>query len=291
MRARGVVAALWIGVSTAFCASAAQADRPVTTYRWADPARVEVAEPGRHASNVLYLDRCAGGCTIAAGFDDSRIDTSSLVPHTVTITEFAHDQAAWDAVVACVRDLYAPFRLEVTDVDPGEAPHFEAIVAGSPADLGATGIGGLSPFACGVIDNAVTYSFANIYGSARDICETVAQETAHAFGLEHEYLCADPMTYLTGCGDKSFQDIDAPCGEYGPRDCECGGATQSSYQKLVAEFGRAGEPEAPAPEAGAPPEVDEPIASAGCRVAGGRGGAPAWLGLVAAIFVLRRRRR
>jgi MYXO-CTERM domain-containing protein len=97
------------------------------------------------------------------------------------------------------------------------------------------------------------------------------------------------MTYLTGCGVKSFQDIDAPCGEYGPRDCECGGASQSSYQKLVAEFGRAGE--APAPETGAPPELDEPSASAGCGVAGGRAVAPAWLAALAAIFLLRHRRR
>ena len=37
----------------------------------------------------------------------------------------------------------------------------------------------------------------------------MAQETGHTFGLDHAFLCADPMTYLDGCTlPKQFQDVD-----------------------------------------------------------------------------------
>ena len=295
MLLRGVVTGLWMGLAIALGTSAAHADRPRSSYRWVDPARVVIAEPALRSSSVIYLNRCAGGCSLGPGSDDSRTDTSSLLSRNVTISEFAHGDAAWDAVLACVAEVYEPFGIAVTDVDPGEAPHFEAIVAGAPSEVGATDIGGVAPFACGVIDNAVTYSFANIYSSVEDLCETVAQETAHAFGLEHEYLCEDPMTYLTGCGPKAFRDVDAPCGEMEPRECECGGATQNSYRRLLREFD-AGDPDGvPAAELTVPCEGDEcdegAVEPAGCAAAGGRGLAPLWLLVAAALlFPLRRRR-
>ena len=284
---RAIGAGLWIALACTLLAKPAHADRPRASMRWADPTRVTVAEPARSSAVALFLNRCAGGCTLSPGTDDSRANRSSLLGGTVVISEFRHGDEAWRAVVECVAGLYEPFGIEVTDVDPGEAPHFEAIVAGAPGEIGEEEIGGLAPFACGVIENAVTYSFANIYGSVQDICETVAQETAHSFGLEHEYLCEDPMTYLTGCGAKAFRDIDAPCGEMEPRACACGGTTQNSYRRLMREFAGLPEPEA-AFETGEPEASVEP---AGCATAGGRSSARFALALLAVLFCLRRRRR
>ena len=289
MLVRAIGAGLWLSLACTLVAKPAHAERPRPSVRWADPDRVVVAEPATHRSGVIFLNRCAGGCVLGPGTDDSRVNTSSLLGGTVTISEFRHGDEAWDAVVTCVAGLYEPFGVEVTDVDPGEAPHFEAIVAGSPSEIGESEIGGLAPFACGVIDNAVTYSFANIYGSVLDICETVAQETAHSFGLEHEYLCEDPMTYLTGCGAKAFRDVDAPCGEMAPRECACGGATQNSYLRLMREF--AGRP--PPDPVVETDESDPAVEPAGCSTAGGGGGrspAPvAALALLAMMLVRRRR--
>jgi len=70
-------------------------------------------------------------------------------------------------------------------------------------------------------------------------CETIAMEVAHAYGLDHEYLCKDVMTYLRGCGKKSFVDADAPCGESKKRTCEGGAPTQNSYQRLLKVLGPA----------------------------------------------------
>src|SRR5690606_7201447 len=151
-----------------------------------------------HTSDIIYLNRCVGGCTITPGKENSRTNTSSIAGVTRTISEFKHDDAAWDAVVRCVRDIYEPYAIEITDEDPGNQPHFEAIVAGMPEELGReTSIGGVAPYRCQIINDAISFSFANRYRDPQDICVTVAQETAHAFGLDHEFLCSDPMTYLS----------------------------------------------------------------------------------------------
>jgi len=209
---------------------------PRGTYTWAPPDRVQTGARGA-GSNIIYMNRCEGGCTISPGFEDSRTDHSSIVDATSFLDEFPYGDLAWDSVVACVRDMYQPFDVVVTDEDPGSEPHFETIVAGDPEDIGQpTDVGGVAPFNCAVIQNAITYDFANLWPDMRDLCETVAQETAHAFGLDHEHLCPDPMTYLDGCGEKAFRDQDAPCGEYEERPCVCGGDTQNSYALIADTF-------------------------------------------------------
>ena len=98
---------------------------------------------------------------------------------------------------------------------------------------------GVSPFSCGYIPNAVSYSFANVYqGSVDDICWTVAQETAHSWGLDHKYDNKDPMTYLeSGPSRKVFQNAAGPCGEYNARACQCGGSTMNSFEEILETFG------------------------------------------------------
>ncbi len=97
--------------------------------------------------------------------------------------------------------------------------------------------GGVAPFTCGPIENAMSFTFALLYDDMRELCNVVGQESAHAFGLDHELQCDDPLTYLPGCPIKRFQDLDAPCGEFSERDCDCGGDTQNSYQYLLEFLG------------------------------------------------------
>jgi hypothetical protein len=203
-------------------------------------------------SRILYLNRCVGGCVIEPGFEDSRTNHSSIVETTRNISEFRHSDEDWQYIVDCVRELYAPFDVLVTDEDPGDISHSEAIVAGTAVEAGFLGAGGVAPFACSFIDNAITYTFAGNYENMRTICNVVGQESAHAFGLDHEMECKDPLTYLGGCSLKSFQDVDAPCGEYVERECECGGDTQNSFRYLEDLFGPGFPPtvqiESPRPE-------------------------------------------
>lgn len=235
-------------------AAPASADVPITTERPEGHGTYIVIDESSgsviqsHAgSHILFANPCWGGCTINRGGDDSRTNTSSIVSGTSNISEYAFGQDSWDSMMDCLRDMYSPFDVQVTDEDPGDVPHFEAITAGRASEAGmGGGILGVSPFSCGVIENAITFTFSNSIGNnPQVICEVVGQESAHAFGLDHEYLCEDPMTYLSGCGPKTFQDVDASCGTGSPQNCSCGGATQNSFQRILALFGAAVPPTPP----------------------------------------------
>ena len=197
--------------------------------------------PARCAGTI-FLDSCRpSGCTYFPGNEDSRTNHSSIINQTSTVQPFALDDAAWAEVVACVQREFAPYDVAVTDVDPGAATHFELAVAGVPQNIGQQpGVGGVSPFTCGVIPNGIAFAFANVYSNTHEICVTTAHEAAHLLGLDHELLERDNMTYLSGCQDKLFAPVDAQCGESQARACMCGGNTQDSDQLIAAAVGRAG---------------------------------------------------
>ena len=197
------------------------------------------------APPLLFLDRCAGDCSYTPGVDDSRTNATSILGGSATLTAFAHGDASFDAVVACVRDAFAPFAIEVTDVDPGGTDHFEVAVAGNAQQFTLpAGITNVSPVSCangGVIANGVAFAFANAIGDAPlEICWNAAQAAGSLLGLDREVLTGDVMTSLQSSLPKAFLDETAQCGETQPRECFCGGTTQNSYQRLLAALPEAG---------------------------------------------------
>lgn len=193
-------------------------------------------------SRTLYLNPCMpDGCTVTPGFDDSRTDKSSIPQDTTVLTAWPHGQQAWDNLVQCVRDMYAPFNIDVTDVDPGTANHYEVMIAGSANALGVPGAGGVAPFiACDgqIPENVISFVFAGDIGNQDFLCWAAAQESAHVWGLDHELNANDPMTYLNPPIKKpGFQNEYSDCGEDTPRGCYCGGNKQNSYQYLMDTFG------------------------------------------------------
>jgi len=154
------------------------------------------------SSHIIYLHRCdPSGCTVHQGtVDDSRTSTSSIADGDRTIGEFSQSEAVWQAMLQCVKDTYAAFAVTITDVDPGNVPHFEEIIGGTPDQLRSDipNAGGVAPFNCDEVPNGISFTF-DVYGpDPNSLCWTVAQETAHTFGLEHEFLQHDPMTYIPG---------------------------------------------------------------------------------------------
>jgi hypothetical protein len=206
---------------------------------------VSAPSPAR-ATELLYLNRCVGGCSLRRGTDDATTDTSSIPtssnPHLSAFDpagDGAGDDATWSRVVACLRRVYEPFAIDVTTVDPGSTPHREVMIAGAPTELGLSpGTAAAAPFGCDGISNSIGFAFANYIGNDADvICWSAAQAAAITFGLDHEYLRADVMTTLDGCFPKAFEPIAAPCGDSAPRGCTCGGATQTSYALLGSRAG------------------------------------------------------
>lgn len=217
---------------------------------------IPIFAPGGDALPI-YLNRWE--TTYYQGDDDSAANRSSIVSgSSATIGGFPGDDDEWTEVVECVRDLFAPFHVVVTDLEPTGGDYVEAMIGGSPEQLdmpwGVGGVAPYDPYGCNVISSAVVYAFADVYqggwGWTRAVCETAAQEIAHAFALDHELLAADPMTYLDYSGEREFKNEYAACGEWEPRECSCSGSNQNSVQMLIDQVGAADGTEVP-------PDVDD----------------------------------
>ena len=187
-------------------------------------------------SKTIYLNK--NGVTLQPGNNDSRTNRSTLASQATTIAPWNVSATTWTATVDCMKELFAPFDVTVTDVDPGQTPHVEAVFGGSPGQLGMpSGVAGVSPFTndCGIIDNSIVFTFTNVIpADARLACEIMAQEVAHSYGLDHELLASDPMTYLDYTGNRSFKNQVASCGEDVARPCGINGSTCRANQNSVA---------------------------------------------------------
>jgi uncharacterized protein (TIGR03382 family) len=247
------------------------------------PEHVEATVAPQANSNVIYMNRCAGGgCTVTLGNTDSRTDHSS-VPNVGQghLNAFSQGDAVWTNVMACVREVFSPFNVSITDVDPGSAPHFEIMVAGTAAAFGLpSNVGGVSPFDCSqpYIPNSLVFVFDVWGANVNEICATAAQEIAHSFKLDHCTDPSDPMTYFSFSGRRHFKDAQVQCGSdcvngKSPFNATCTGTnlqnhvcacttsqTQNDVQAIKTLFGEGGE---------TPPTVTITAPKAGAMVTAG----------------------
>ncbi len=222
---------------------------PRAIYKWLDESRKGsdwVAPPQASVSNVIYLNNCKpNGCALKPGYDNSTTNTSSIPDANSTLAAFSGSDATWNAVVACVKQTYADFDVQVVTTRPTSGNYHMAMVAGLPSQVQySNGVMGVSPFSCGYISNAISFTFANVApNNIPELCWTVAQETAHSWGLDHKYDARDPMTYLyNGPTYKRFQNEAGSCGEDAARSCGCsyagtGSAKMNSYAVIASTFG------------------------------------------------------
>jgi hypothetical protein len=199
---------------------------------------------------TIFLNRHGG--TYRAGANDSSRNRSSIISGTRTIPAYERGDASWNDLLQCVREQFAAFNLFVTDVEPGSGNYVEAVVGGWPGNIGqGGGIAGIAPvdyYACRPIEQAVAYVFTRNIGSDRRVCELAAHEIGHTLSLEHEYKCQDPMTYLSGCGQKVFQDSSEWCGTGRAVQCQCRGGRQNTVQALLSLVGPASGDPPPSPD-------------------------------------------
>jgi hypothetical protein len=186
-------------------------------------------------SRVIYMNK--NGVTLTPGNNDSRTNRSTIASQSTTLAAWNVSAANWQAVMSCTRDLFARFDVQVVDTDPGNVPHIEAVFGGSPTQLGLpNNVAGVSPFTtdCSIIENSVVFTFTGAFNfTPREACEIMAQEIAHSYGLDHELLASDPMTYLNYNGNRAFQDQAAACGESTQRPCGINGSTCRPNQNSV----------------------------------------------------------
>jgi hypothetical protein len=190
------------------------------------------------ALDLLYINRCSGGCAlIAAGTDDAINRRSTLLSGNRTVPEFPHGDAAFSATVACVRSTLAAYDVDVVTTDPGAVARREVIVAGSGQSVvGISGLLGDSPFDGTPKDNTIAFAFAVDIGADVDkLCLLTAQQFGSLYGLDFELNCPDIMSFSQACGIKMFTNFDASCGETTSRTCNIPGspATQNTAMRLA----------------------------------------------------------
>ncbi|MBA3457998.1 MAG: hypothetical protein H0T42_33255 [Deltaproteobacteria bacterium] len=222
----------------------------------AGPLETVLIPPQPHVTAVgtLFLNRCVGGCRVVkSGLNDARTRQSSIPVGPASeyfISEFEWGDTEWASIVTCMKEVYSPYNIQITDTQPVPGVAYnESIIAGSPSEIGRSGIGGIAPITgdCGAYNYTINYTFANNYGPNNrvfQLCAVAAQESGHSFGLDHTYAfadgtsgCRDPMTYRNDCGgQKFFRNDAATCGESSARPCSCG-ALQNSHLKLLSAIG------------------------------------------------------
>ena len=186
------------------------------------PSRVArpAGASGLAESRILYLNK--DGVTVQNGANDSRLNRSSIPSGTATIPPWNVSPTVWSDTVACVRDMFARFEVQVVESDPGNVPHLEGVFGGTPQLLGVPNSSAVSPFTadCSVIESSMVFVFTEGFSlDARTACETMSQMIGSSYGLDHELLATDTMSALPITGPRAFQDQTVSCGEDQPRPC------------------------------------------------------------------------
>ena len=181
----------------------------------------------------VVLNWCDGGCTVHPGADNISLGQSSVVSTTSTLSENTFDSVTRASIVACVQSKFAAYNIFIDD-HASSAVHREILLAGTPGQLGfPSGVSNVSPTNCAGIENAYGFVFTGtLNNDVAAACNVTALSIAELLGLDHELSCPDLTSYLTGCGAKSFTDVDAGCGETTARACACG-PSQNSHQLLL----------------------------------------------------------
>ncbi|MEO8701698.1 MAG: Ig-like domain-containing protein [Kofleriaceae bacterium] len=224
---------------------------------WVDDDPAAFAVP-QIDSKKIFLHRCgaANPCTVArAGSTNSTLvpDRSNIIGVTQgTLSAFSRGDTVWNNVVQCMRQTFGPFDVEITDVDPGSAAHYEIMIGGTAPELGMpASFGGVSPGTCGSIPSSLVFVFDVWQSNVNAICSTAAQEIAHSWALDHETEPSDPMTYFSYTGQRFFKNAAVTCGSdcvngVAPgglactgqtHQCQCGGNTQNSFAHITDLFG------------------------------------------------------
>src|SRR5688572_17477081 len=139
-------------------------EHPRGTYVIRDPGEQEGVlrfGPGPQR-RIVYMNRFGG--TFQLGDDNSGNNTSSIpMISSSTLQPFGDGDAAWQDLMTCVRQMFGPYDVTITETDPGATPHIESVVAGDPEDIGHPAgslLGIATMFSdCSVVEEAIVFTF------------------------------------------------------------------------------------------------------------------------------------
>ncbi|HJZ88952.1 MAG TPA: Ig-like domain-containing protein [Polyangia bacterium] len=221
-----------------------------------DPSQSQTRSPlAPQAPQILYLNFDGAMLTPGAGCSNASINCSFILgAGPVNYPAFGGSMDTKQQVIDLVKTYYAPFNVQIVLTRPAAAPYAMAMVGGGPETIGGSrGIAGVGPLDCGNMNpNDISFTFSNVFGNdPHNIAVTIAQESAHAFGLGHTNDRTDIMYPSVSGVESAFQNrqnriYDLP----GSGSSDCGGTGyQNSYQLMLTNVG-SGVPDTTPPQIG-----------------------------------------
>lgn len=146
------------------------------------------SRPGAPKKLVLDFD----GETVASWGSFSNINNPVFDTDGNPASFGANEQQQIEYIWARVAEKYAPFNVDVTTVDTGNLNNgvtLKACIGGNGSWYGQAGVGGVAyvnGFTNGLPN--IVWIFSQVYGSPVGVAETVAHESGHGFGLQHQSL-------------------------------------------------------------------------------------------------------
>jgi hypothetical protein len=251
---------------------------------------------------VLYLNFSDGREDVFRAENDNAAQNRSVMGSSAPFPAFAwpgmNDETARrtlvDELARQVNDAFLAYNVIITTHRPTSGAYTMVLVGGNP------GIFSLDPRVAGIAfmdcDNRqatnVVFAFpASLGTSVHGLFATIAQEAAHAFGLQHSSNPDDLMYPRVDVTQRGFEDRESSVASPNL----CGPVTQNSHRRLLELLGPWPGGDKPIDEL--PPPVEAPLPfEGGCAVApahhanGSTGLGGAALGLLFALRACRRRR-
>jgi hypothetical protein len=202
----------------------------------APPADAAAGQP-----EIVYLNFSDGTENVTfAPIDDATTNLSSLgaaspYPAFVwpSISTGVETRAQVIArVTRRVHELFLPYNVLITLTRPTTGPYTTVMIGGGPRDIGIDqNLGGVAYMDCDNRENTnLVFAFpSTLRGSEQGLVVTIAQEAAHAFGLEHTESRRDVMHPELSVEQSRF--LDEQTAILGER--LCGNATQNSHRRLI----------------------------------------------------------
>jgi hypothetical protein len=200
--------------------------------------------PPLRTPKIVYLNFSDGSETLTYAPEDDASNNRSSTGAAAPYPEFS-----WPGintglvtraelvrrVVRRVHDIFLPYNVLITTTRPAAGPYVMVMIGGHPRDIGVSlTVAGLAFMDCrNEVASDLVFAFpAMLRGSEHGLVVTIAQEAAHAFGLEHTSNRADIMYPTVAPEQASFVDGEEPV-----LDGICGNSTQNSHTRLLSIVG------------------------------------------------------